>query len=475
MAGKQFVFDDSCELFFVAPFWTRTTAVGTAASARPSRLEQLRKHLNAGGGDQGHWRLEKFSAPRTLRLRRYGQIWTEFSFEDRFLIELRSILGTEHFGGVFSRITYFDYGIGCVEVTVIAKGLISADLQAFAERATQIKLRLVDQLVTGLPLGQVSLPRIEDRISGFLTKKYAGLPNRLRPTYDTSVIGLDAQIMCGPVSRNILFTQCGTTSSRQVTVEELRAVAQCYLNDVDDGQGVTGSEIIPVNYVGFEGSVSLVNIDQAEPQDSQFYPDEPGYPEELSFEHHEVRRTKLLWSAAHMYWAAMFTASEGFFAMSADHAEVPGRRLKDITEEIDNLDEYQKILSMLMFESQPEKIVVEGEDRLRYGTVWNAYGSEKLARGLRQIQNDAEATLQSLRGRMQKLIQARVGGTLAIFTLLTVVSVIVDVIILYDVDNGLPPLLRLGILGTAALSIFVLAGVAFLTSSLFGRVKRRKR
>ncbi|MEL6876021.1 MAG: hypothetical protein AAGM33_11155, partial [Pseudomonadota bacterium] len=355
-------------------------------------------------------------------------------------------------------------------------GIDKLGVEEFSKRAEQVKLTIVEAINGGLKESDLELETIDQWISAFLKKHLSGLPNKLRPSYDESILDARASLFCGPVSRNIIFTDTeGFATKIPASSGDLSRAAFNYINEAEDNGGYTGSEKIPISHEGFEGAVALI---RRGPEASARVCEEVNakmrFSERVIAEIGEVQRTKLLWSLVQTYWSALFCASEGFFAIAASYGIDDRPSLRQIERELSEIDEYQKIVSMLKFESKPEKIIVEGEDRSRYAKVWQAYDSEELLRSLDQILQDSSATLESLRDRAQKIIQARTTRIFTAFTLLTLLSVIADMIILFDTSSEAGPELRLWILVSGALGLSMIAVVAWVLGTRFAS-RRRKR
>ena len=116
-SNQEFLIDNKVQILLVAPVWFSSTSVGMPPSKRPSLLKQLQDKMNANR-DCGNWELERFHTPRTLKLRKYGQLWRQFEFNLEFMQDITSIFGEDLSDAVFARLTLFDYGLGNVEVSV---------------------------------------------------------------------------------------------------------------------------------------------------------------------------------------------------------------------------------------------------------------------------------------------------------------------------------------------------------------------
>lgn len=474
MNSEHYLIDTNAQLFFVAPYWTNTTATGDAPDARLDALNGLKDSLNKRTKGAELWQTQVFQKPRTMRLRKYGQLWRPFSFKGAFEGELDRILTSHHYDGIWSRVTYFDYGLGCIEVSVGLQNLSEEALLAMRPALSDVKLLLVDQFVAGLPDAKLDITSIDQTISNYLAQNEHGVANRLRPTYDSRIVPAAASLMCGPVSRNLLLTDSlGAAPRFECSAEAVSELANSFLNQTNQDHGKTGSERIPISHEGFEGAVALVRRDEDHvDRIKEEHAAGKRFSEKCAAECGEVLRTKQLWSAVHMYWSSMFAASEGFFAITASYAEVEADSLAQVQEEYERIDRYQKIISMLKFESQPEKITVEGEDRIRYNAIWRAYDAEELMRALSQIQHDAETTLEALRDYAQKIMQQRMNRIIGAFTLLTLLSVIVDVILLYDVDQSLSASFRFSLLAFGSLLLVLVGGTAYGLLVLLGQMFR---
>lgn len=474
---QSFDIDNEAQIFVVAPYWTSIASIGMPPAARPKLLRQLTENLNERDNEGADvWKIEQFHVPRTLKFRRYGQIWRQFNLRDDLLDKLKQYLGVDHFGGYFSRLTYFDYGIGCVEVSICCSGIDKIGIEEFSRRAERVKLAMVEAFNGGLIEADLDLEAIDGWISEFLKKHLSGLPNKLRPSYDASILNARAALFCGPVSRNIIFTDSKNfTPKIPVSSGDISRAAFNYINEAEDNGGYTGSEKIPISHEGFEGAVALV---RRGPEASVRVCEEIGtktaFSERIVAEIGEVQRTKLLWSLVHTYWSALFCASEGFFSIAASYGNDDHPSLRQIERELSEIDEYQKIVSMIKFESKPEKIIVEGEDRSRYAKVWKAYDSEELLRSLDQILQDSSATLESLRNRAQKIIQVRTTRIFTAFTLLTLLSVIADMIILFDVSGQTDAEMRLMLLISGGLGLSLVAIAAWIIGVKFASNRRKR-
>ena len=446
--------DDEAQIFLVAPYWTSTASVGMAPANRKKLLTQLRCELNRGlpdapepdpgqAGQQddtpeedlSRWKLEPFNSPRTLKLRRHGQLSRHFELHEELLTRLREVLGEGVLTDYAARVTYFDYGIGCIEVTLGCRfGRIG--VETFSTNAEKAKLVMVEAFNNGLTEADLDLEDLDKRISGFLVDAMKGIPNKLRPTYDDDVVDRRAQMFCGPVSRNIVFIDSnGLVPQLTVSAKQLSRAAYTFLNEANDDDGRTGSDKIPISHEGFEGAVALIRRSQdASERVEAEMSWQTCLARRIETEEGEVRRTKLLWSLIHIYWSALFCASEGFFGMAASYGQQDLTR-RQIEDELAEIEKFQSIVSMIKFESQPEKVIVEGEDRSRYANVWHAYESEELLSSLDQIRQDSTATVQSLRDRSQKIYQSRIALTVNIFTLLMALSTVVDLVVFFHMER----------------------------------------
>ncbi|WP_084399915.1 hypothetical protein [Henriciella aquimarina] len=477
--------DTHAQLFFIAPFWTSATAVADGHHDRPDKIKKLRRTLNERtkkAGESETWELEEFKGPRTLRERKYGQIWRSFTFNDSFVSEIRSMIGASRFEGIRCRAIYFDYGLGSLEISIGLKNLDSQALRDMEQSLVNTKLKIVKELVAGVPNAELDLKAIDREISRFLVRECNGLENQLRPDYDVETLTGRSPLMCGPVSRNVLFTQTGGALSQfEINVHQIERLSRAFLNEVSEGQGRTESESIPVSHVGFEGAVAVVRRSKeailrvrqrVERNEYEFCADH-------DLEEGEVKRTKLLWSLIHTYWSAFYCASEGLYSLSAKYSSNMRSSLANIREDYDELEHFQRIIAMLRFEARPEKMVVEGEDGVRYASVWDAYKSEALLQAMDAINADLRETLTSLRDRAQKLLQTRTNRLIFFFTVLSLLSVVSDLIILYDVTNHIGSAQRIVILSTSALAIIIIGligvtGFSWLWAKL-KRIQRRKK
>ncbi|MBU3021204.1 hypothetical protein [Aestuariibacter sp. A3R04] len=464
---QEYLIDNNVQLFLVAPVWFSSASVGMSPQERPTLLELLQEELNEDG-DCGVWKLEKFLAPRTLMLRKYGQLWREFSFNSQFMQAISSIFGEDLSDAVFARLTIFDYGLGNVEVSVNLPLANTESLEDVATKAEALKLKFVKEFNQGLPNAELELTAIDKKYVTFSEDYLNGVVNQLRPEYDEGVVPKRVAFMCGPVSRNLLFVNSGGVCP-QLTVhaQQLHETAYTFLNDANDNMGFTGSEKIPISHEGFEGAVALVN--RSESSCIRYRKNiKRGmtFSELCAAEKENIKRTKFLWSLVHLYWSALFCSSEGYYVIAASSRIADYKSMAAIHEEIRNIENYQSIISMIKFESQPEKVIVEGEDSIRYAAIWDAYKSEDLIRSLIQIQSDSEQSLLTLRDKMRELSNKRTNRILAAFTGFTIISVIIDLILFYDVQNLLPPPSRFSYLGYAlsALGILTLGywGVNFI-------------
>jgi hypothetical protein len=445
---QEFLIDNKVQMFLVAPVWFSSTSVGMSPQQRPTLLKELQAQLNADG-DCGQWNLEKFHAPRTIKLRKYGQLWRRFNFSHEFIQSISSTFGEDLSDAVFARLTLFDYGLGNVEVSVNLPIPSAEDLDDIAQKAEALKLKFVAEFNQGLPHAELELETIDEKYVAFSTEQLNGVVNQLRPEYDESVVSKRVAFMCGPVSRNLLFiNSSGVFPPLSVTARQVHETAYTFLNDANDNLGFTGSEKIPISHEGFEGAVAIVN--RSHSSCLRFRKNlKKGldFGELCTAERENIKRTKLLWSLVHLYWSALFCSSEGYYVISASSRISDYKSVAAIHDGIRNIENYQSIISMIKFESQPEKVVVEGEDSIRYAYIWDAYKSEDLIRSLTQIQNDSEQSLLTLRDKMRELSNKRTNRILAAFTGFTIISVIIDLILFYDVQNLLPPPSRFSYLG----------------------------
>tara|TARA_B100001179_G_scaffold230406_1_gene217910 strand:+ start:3548 stop:4987 length:1440 start_codon:yes stop_codon:yes gene_type:complete len=467
--------DGDAQIFLVAPYWTSVASVGMPPDRRPGLLRQLVDELNSASSDpQYPWQTEVFQHPRTLKFRKFGQAYRYFELGDELVGELKGCLGGDVFRDVAARITYFDYGIGNIEVTICCTNIETIGVEEFSKRAEKAKLAMVRSFNAGMPRGELDLAGIDAQISSFLLNRMSGLENKLRPKYDKSVMSERASIFCGPVSRNVIFTDTeGFPDKFEASQSELGRAAFNFLNEADSDGGYTGSDKIPISHEGFEGAMALVRRSEACSQRVvKELASDIAFQQRVDAEVGEVQRTKLLWSMVHMYWSALFCASEGFFTIAASYGVEKKPSLSGIERQLDEIDEFQKIVSMIKFESQPEKIIVEGEDRTRYSKIWQAYDSENLLKSLDQILLDSSATLQSLRDRAHKIVQSRTTRIFTAFTLLTLLSVIADLIILYDVGSQIDAYRRIMALTTGAFILCGLAMAVWFLSSKIGRANR---
>lgn len=436
--------DNFAQLYFVAPYWTSVTAIGVSPKDRRSELEKISEVLNKDQVGDQKWAVEKIVSPRTLQYRKFGHIVREFNFEDAFSNEIALLIGPESFAGICGRITYFDYGLGNIEIAIGFKKLDAAAFQILAAKLTVAKDRIVSELIAGVPNALIDLEELDRILGNYFRTERSGIQNQLRATYDEAVLSPDARMpgarmICGPVSRNILFTGSnGALPTIDISYGAIEKFAFQFLNEKNPRHGVTGSDRIPISHEGFEGAVSVVRRSQESAIRFQSLTDNAWVYEHCRLERGEVARTKLLWSIIQLYWAAMFSASEGLFAYASDNGEVKSQSLRNLTKEGEKLEQLQKIISMIRFESHPEKVTVSGEDRVRYMSIWNAYGTDQLLTSLGDIQADTHKTLTSIRERAQNLLRKRLNWIISTFTLLAVVSVIADVIALYDIKNQIP-------------------------------------
>ncbi len=454
ISNQEFLIDSKVQILLVAPVWFSSTSVGMPPSKRPSLLKQLQEKMNAGS-DSGNWEIDEFLTPRTLKFRKYGQLWRQFKFNLEFMQEISAIFGEDLSDAVFARLTLFDYGLGNAEVTINLPILSAKTLDNIAKKAEELKLRFVTEFNQGLPNAELELESIDKIYVAFSQKFLNGVVNQLRPAYDKSVVSQRATLMCGPVSRNLLFiNSSGVVPQLTVNTRQLHETAYTFLNDANDNQGVTNSEIIPISHEGFEGAVALVN--RSEASCLRYHNDiknNASFSELCIAECDNIKRTKLLWCLAQLYWSALFCSSEGYFSISASSRTTDYKSISAIHEETRRIENYQSIISMLKFESQPEKVIVEGEDSIRYANIWDAFKSEDLIRSLDQIQSDSEQALLALRDKLRALSIKRTNHILAAFTGFALVSVIIDIILFYDVNNQLPPLTRLSYLGYSLLAL----------------------
>ncbi|MBR9805967.1 MAG: hypothetical protein GYB49_01925 [Alphaproteobacteria bacterium] len=467
--------DPWAQIFLVAPYWTSITVPATSPEARPQFLEKLQGALNKGA-EGAPWELERFARPRTIRFRKYGQLVCPFEFKPDFVEEIQNHIGTDHFDGLSGRINYFDYGIGNIEICIGIKNITAESLEVLTPKFEVCKLRVVDELVAGVPSALIDLEDIDRRISAYLKKHCDGLENRLKPSYDQDIISKRSSMMCGPVSRNVLFINSDTPSaSVEVPLDAIQQLAAKFLNQVNGNLGQTGSSSIPVSHVGFEGAVAVVNRNETSCQRVGKSLSDGAFTvmNDLTGEEGEVKRTKMLWALVHMYWSAFYCSSEGLFSLLASHSEKKKARLADIRREYEALEFYKRIISTLKFEAKPEKVVVEGEDRIRYTSVWDAYESDDLLISLEKINADLTENLLTLRDRAHRIIQNRTATLIAIFTALTIFSLVADVIELYDVTGLIKPLLRMTILFSGAVLLLMVAYlVSHITSVLTSRIRR---
>lgn len=260
MSGEGYSIDERAQLFFVAPYWAGIAATGDQPETRLESLEALRAELNAQTKKSEPWQIQSFLKPRTLRLRKIGQLCREFEFEESFIAEIEAMLGDEHFDGVFSRITYFDYGIGCIEVSIGLKNLNANNIETIGDQLIALKLRMVDELVRGIPHAKIDLVEIDKIISAELGATARGVPNRFRPKFGKDLSGTAAELMCGPVSRNIILVDSGggTIPRFNVTLDQVKRLANSFLNESKANDGLNGSRCIPVSHEGFEGAVAIL-------------------------------------------------------------------------------------------------------------------------------------------------------------------------------------------------------------------------
>lgn len=447
------------ELYLVGPLWFSVTAPGISPQLRPKALEQLRDYLNAAdAGSNFAWNIQLFDEPRTLRLRKHGQIWRELTFSEKFIEELSGIYGQDLAGEVSARITYFDYGFGNIEVSTNLNTGVAGILRA-AAISERLKLAFVKELNAGAPHADIDLMSLDKSVSVFLQDQYVGVENELRPKYDPEVVSRRAAFMCGPVSRNLLFFEKSTaTAALTTSTTEFHNVAYTFLNEANQDSGITGSTKIPISHEGFEGAVAIIGELTVGEEMSDCETTQVLHGEIVNTE--IASRTKLLWSLAHLYWSVIYCASEGYFEIASSESLKDVRTLKEVNLEIKKIESYQTIISMIKFESQPEKIIVEGEDTIAYAHVWQAYKAEELIISLSQIQQDAENMLITLRDKAQAATTKRTNNIIVGFTLLTIISVLVDLIIFYDVGSGIGAAQRITYL---LVGIFVLATIGFLT------------
>ncbi|MBU2979640.1 hypothetical protein [Alteromonas sp. C1M14] len=447
---QEFLIDDKVQLYLVAPVWFSSTSVGMSPQERPALLKGLQDTLNESG-NCGKWELEAFHAPRTLKLRKYGQLWREFNFSSEFMQAISSIAEEDLSASVFARLTIFDYGLGNIEVSVNLPILSTGKLIDLASKAEALKLKFVTEFNQGLPNAELELTDIDEKYVTFSQQHLGGVINQLRPVYDESVVSKRVAFMCGPVSRNLLFVNSqGVCPQITATAAQLHETAYTFLNHANENFGFTGSEKIPISHEGFEGAVAVVN--RSETSCIRYRKNlkrHLGFNALCIAEKENIKRTKFLWSLVHLYWSALFCSSEGYYVISASSRISEYKSVNDIHEEIRNIENYQSIISMIKFESQPEKVIVEGEDVIRYAHIWDAYKSEDLIRSLSQIQSDSEQSLLTLRDKMRELSNKRTNRILAAFTAFTIISVIIDLILFYDVKNALPPPSRFSYLGYA--------------------------
>lgn len=473
---EEFLIDDEVQMYLVSPVWLSTATIAISPENRPKTLEALAKELN-DGDSQAIWNLQKFQAPRTLKLRKYGQLWREFSFMNNLLDAAKDIAGHCIADRIFCRFILFDYGLCNVEVTLKLTFNEHETVDDFAKRAERLKLLFVEEFNTGLPNAVLDLNKIDSVFRNFSIKHLGGVENALRPVYDETVYSKRVSFMCGPVSRNLLLVDtCGVKPQMRISSSDIFTMANIFLNEANSDFGFTGSEKIPISHEGFEGAVALTKRDEKEcmrvQEDLQ-----KGLPFKkiCISEQGNIERTKLLWSFVHLYWSALFCSSEGYYVIAASSRGREFKSTEEVLEAIKVIESYQAITSMISFESQPEKIIVEGEDSIRYAKIWEAYKSEELLKSLAQIQNVAENTLLSLRSKMEELSNRRTNSILTAFTALTMVSVIVDVIWFYDVEDSIPSLDRLSYVGSGALILAIFFTMLWVANSLIHKFELLKR
>lgn len=237
----------------------------------------------------------------------------------------------------------------------------------------------------------------------------------------------------------------------------MHETACAFLNDANVNLGFTGSAKIPISHEGFEGAVALVN--RSEKSCTRYrrnIESRMTFGQLCMVERANIKRTKFLWSLVQLYWSALFCASEGYYFIAAASRKTDYKSISNIHNEMRKISNYQSIISMIKFECQPEKVIVEGEDSIRYANIWSAYKSENLIRSLSQIQSDSELALLTLRDKITELSSKRTTRILSAFTAFTIISVFIDLFLFYDVNKVLSPEIRLQYLGISLATLFIL-------------------
>lgn len=464
--------DKRAQIFLVAPYWTTRVSIGVPPAKRPELLKKLTEALNSSDPHLQSWETELFEFPRTLRLRKHGQLTCPLVLEKQFHDDVSSFL--EPFQPKANgRITYFDFGMGTIELLIDLNFLHEPSLHDFSTRCSEAKLYLVEQLNQGLPQAKFDFESIDKILTRSLESYGPTYSNKLMPAYDTAVVSKRSAMMCGPVSRNLVFFDSGSSVAQfEASEHSIRDIAACFLNEIHKTDGITQSDKIPISYEGFEGAVAVIRCaDQtADGHRSDAMDASALFDVGLSTKLHAVRRTRNLWALLQIYWSAKFCASEGLYALLSEYTTNSQRPLRQLTAEYRQLEEYDRILSKIKFESQPEKITVEGEDNVAYTNVWNAYGVDKLNVSLSKIQEDVSGMLLSLRDKAEKVIQNRNSLTLRVFTALTLLSVVLDVSV------QAPQFQKLIFLQKLAIIVAIAAALAVLISLMVrlpGLIKRR--
>lgn len=446
----------ACRLFFSTPFWSDSICTGIHPSQREIHLKSLCEYLNSKNDDGLPWIYMDILKPRTIKNRKRGVVYKIIQLPKTFKNKVSSIFEENNVINIQARICYVDYGLGALEINIDVIRNSNENFISFIRKSTLVKEMVVYYLQQGAEGITPSFQLINEKISNFFDRAGISIPNQLsKQSNDHST--KKSSFLCGPIGRHLILF-CSELKSKvlKIDVDEIKLASNIFMNQCSENQGITGLLSIPIYHVGYEGGVLLLN-------DKNCFQNilDTRKLGNLESNNSMVGHIQFLWTWTIVFWTALFTASEGLYALSTIYSLSGKYSLKEINHNLEFFDGYRKTISMIKYEFRPENVVVEGEDSILYSKLWYAYKSDELYKSLSQIDFDFEKIITSLSQKSDSLSQKRIQILFGILTIISFINVIASLIGFYDVNGEIQSFDRLKLI-VCVCTIFCLLCIIYI-------------